>query len=247
MDVILSLAAFHLRHVKTADRAVIEAGHRYLSRAIEGHSRQLREGINADNAEEVFATSTCLAFHITSGRHVDPDGELDLLHWFTPWQGMKAVLRACWNLIKTEEVKRIVQHEHLVQLSISGGELQPFDFLIDDLSLWEVHPETRTAYETAARCLSKIACSPDDRNILKFPGMMTKCYVNLVSAKDPRALTILGYFFMLIVQLEQVWWLQGAAERDFRLLMKELPEFWKPRMEWASRELEYYERLRQKL
>jgi hypothetical protein len=249
MDAVLSLAAFHLRYLNAGDKAVADAGHRYMTRAIGGHGRQLREGINADNAEEIFATSTCVAFYVSSGRHIQPSGEQDLTHWFQSWQGMRAVLQSCWHLISNSKVKNIIHQEHTQELLHAGTHnsqdqpLDTFDFLIDDLAPCEVDPETQKAYQTSVRYLNKMYSSPENRNILKFPGIVTKQYVDLVAAKDPRALTILGYYFMLIIQVEQIWWLQGAVERDFPVLMNELPEIWKPRMVWAMAEFERYKDL----
>jgi hypothetical protein len=246
MDALFALAAFHLQHVNAGDKTVIEAGHRYMTRAIQGHSRQLQEGINADNAEEVFAMSTCVTFYVTSGRHLEPNGEQDLLHWFQSWQGMRAVLQSCWNLLKREDLKSLIHNESTMELLNPGKHsdqaeaLDTFNFLVDDLSSFDVDPETRTAYETSVQYLNKIYASPAvNRHILKFPGIVTNRYVDLVATKDSRALAILGYYFMLVILAEQIWWLQGAAERDFGFLMKELPEIWKPRMAWAMTEFEF--------
>lgn len=251
MDALLALSAFHLQHVHVADPAVVAAGHVYMARSIQEHSRQLRQGINSENAEAVFATSTCIAFFVTSGRHVDDNGEqdLDLLHWFQPWQGVSAVLQRCWGFLNAEALKSLIHTEHPSLLSNPGtnvhnGHDQPldtFNFLIDDLSPFDADPEAHAAYTTSVQCLNLIYASPVHRHVIKFPGFVTKRYVDLVAAEDPRALAILGYYFMLVVRVEQVWWLQGAAERDFAILMKRLPETWKSRMTWAVEGFELYE------
>ncbi|TVY84539.1 hypothetical protein LSUE1_G000602 [Lachnellula suecica] len=249
MDAVLSLAAFHIHHqVNPADKVITEAAHRYMARAIQGHSRQLRDGINADNADEIFATSTCLGFHVISGRHLEATGEHNLLHWFQPWQNLKRVLQSCWPLMKTDDVKMLMQQEVLESNNITvrdtDGSLGSFNFLIDDLPSLDVDPEVRTAYEVSVRYLNNCYADSVDRQVLKFPGIVTERYVKLVGEKDWRALTILGYYFMLVIRFEKVWWLQGAAERDFGFLMEELPEFWKLRMAWAVREFEWHEERR---
>jgi hypothetical protein len=60
--------------------------------------------------------------------------------------------------------------------------------------------------------------------------------MELLTAKDPRALTIAGYFFMLLKMEDHVWWLDRPFGREFEDLMNELPKDWWPRMEWAIRE-----------
>ncbi len=68
-------------------------------------------------------------------------------------------------------------------------------------------------------------------------GWATVC-VELLVQNDPRALTIVGYWFMLMMAREQVWWMPGATDYEFWALMGLLPDEWKPRMHWAIQELE---------
>lgn len=250
LDALLSLSAFHLRYLNVADRGVVRAGHKYITKAIEGHSRQLRGGINAYNAEEVIATSICVAFYVTSGRHL-PDGEQDLSHWFQPWQGLRAVIQNCWGRFETDDIyiKGLISYEQDLEMSSFDNDndrivsLETFKFLLDDLSGANVDPEDRIAYETSIQCLNKIYVNPVGRHALKFPAAVSKRYALMVAASDPRALCILGYFLMLVAQSNPVWWLEGAAERDFDFLMQQLPDVWRPKMEWAVREFDAHKRL----
>ncbi|TVY88066.1 hypothetical protein LAWI1_G003864 [Lachnellula willkommii] len=217
MDALLALAAFHLQHVNVADTAVVAAGHVYMARAIHEHSRQLRQGIDGANAEAVFATSTCIAFYVASGRHVDGNGEQEqdrhLLHWFEPWQGISAVLQRCWGFLNAEALQSLIHTEHPSALRVSSSTpdlahthsaqdqpspLDTFNFLIDDLSPFDADPEAHAAYATSVQYLNMIYASPVHRHVIKFPGFVTKRYVDLVAAKDPRALAILGYYLMLV-------------------------------------------------
>jgi hypothetical protein len=62
--------------------------------------------------------------------------------------------------------------------------------------------------------------------------------VELLVQNDPRTLTIVGYWFMLMMTREQVWWMPRATDNEFWALMSLLPDEWKPRMQWAVQELE---------
>lgn len=238
MDALLGFAAFHLRHLNASDKEVTEAAHRYMMRAIVEHGNQVRKGITAENGEVVFATSTFIAFHVTSER-ITPDGnDGSMMHWFHPWEGIRALLAVCWDHIKSDEVKRLIRYEQALEFvpSTDAAWVQPppkFDFLIEDLNPDTVDDETMHAYTTAIYYLNKIVTTPLARHVLKFSGMVSKRFVELVSIKEPRAMCIVGYHLMLVKQVNQIWWLQGSAERDFAILMKNLPEAWKPKMALA--------------
>jgi hypothetical protein len=68
--------------------------------------------------------------------------------------------------------------------------------------------------------------------------MVTRRFVELLAACDPRTLTIVGYFLMLIRKVEKIWWLREQVDAEFRTVMKLLPVDWHPPMEWAIRDFE---------
>lgn len=65
MDALLGFAATNLRVLCPSDRKVANASYHYMLRAITSHAKQVREGINAQNAEVLFATSTFMALSST--------------------------------------------------------------------------------------------------------------------------------------------------------------------------------------
>ncbi|KAG9231777.1 hypothetical protein BJ875DRAFT_106506 [Amylocarpus encephaloides] len=237
MDALLAFSATHLRNnTANADRGMVEAAHRYMIRAIEEHGRQVRAGISAENAEVTFATSTFICFHVTSERLVTyGDEERSLMHWYHPWHGIRTLLSACWDYIKSPDIKSILIYEQSLDLGTQTEVPSTFDFLMDGLDPDSVHTDTFRAYTTAIYYLNKISQEPLARHVLKFTGMVTTRFVELVSVNDPRALTMVGYHLMLVKQLNQVWWLKGSADRDFALVMESLPETWKPKMAMAMK------------
>jgi hypothetical protein len=70
-----------------------------------------------------------------------------------------------------------------------------------------------------------------------FPANVTQRFVELLAAKDPRALTIAEYFFMLLKMEDHIWWLDRLFGREFKDLMNELLKNWWPRMEWPLESL----------
>lgn len=113
-----------------------------------------------------------------------------------------------------------------------------FDFLLEDLDILTTDPETLEAYESNVKRLGIMYAQPEQDYIFKFAAKVGPRFVKLLEQHDPRTLTIVGYFFMLLKITEQIWWLPKSTVAEFRALMRLLPEEWKPRMEWAAREFE---------
>lgn len=68
MDALLGFSAFHLRSQNPSDQVMARASHSHMVRAISEHAKVLRGGVNADNAQVLFATSTFIAFHAFAGQ-----------------------------------------------------------------------------------------------------------------------------------------------------------------------------------
>ncbi|KAF4634442.1 hypothetical protein G7Y89_g3665 [Cudoniella acicularis] len=218
-----------------------------MLRAIVEHKNQVRKGITAENADVVFATSSIIAFHVQSGHHVSAVEEEHnaLTHWFQSWDGVRTILRACWDHLMANEIKELILSETAMEYlgfikeePEEAKKSQPFNFLLEDLDTTSVDTETVLAYSTSVDALNRIFREVGGMHVMKFTAIVCKRFVNLVGERDPRAFTIVGYFLMLLKKLDRVWWLQGAAERDFRFVMKSLSEEWKSRMAWAASEIE---------
>jgi hypothetical protein len=102
-------------------------------------------------------------------------------------------------------------------------------------------PETIAAYQHAVAHLNMIDQSPQPRFILRFPAMVPRRFVALLKVEDPRTLTIVGYFFMLLRRYGGLWWVGRQAVMEFKALMKLIPDEWRPRMDWAVRVIEQEE------
>jgi Fungal specific transcription factor domain len=61
MDAVLGFSAANIGALNPSDRLVSQASYKYMLRAITGHAKQMRQGINDQNAEVLFATSTFMA------------------------------------------------------------------------------------------------------------------------------------------------------------------------------------------
>lgn len=125
-----------------------------------------------------------------------------------------------------------------LQQTLPKGSDLPFGFLLSDLNPDDHDAETTTAYRVAVGCLSSMHEATISKSVLSFPGLVPRRFVALLEAEDPRTLTIVGYFFMLLKIFGPHWWVRGQAEADFRAVMELIPGDWRPRMDWAVREFE---------
>lgn len=113
--------------------------------------------------------------------------------------------------------------------------MYPFDFLLDGLRFDDDDFETVMAYRHAVAHLNMIYESPKPRTILRFPALVSRRFMALLKAEDPRTLTIVGYFFMLLKEFGGLWWIAGHASAEFKALMELIPDQWRPKMDLAVR------------
>jgi hypothetical protein len=118
-----------------------------------------------------------------------------------------------------------------------SGEPNKLNFLLGGLDSEEdLDAESVEAFKSAVIYLSSIYASPAYRNIFRFTAMVSPRFVELLAGQDPRTLTIVGYYFMLLKNATHIWWVQGAVEKEFKAVMTFLPRQWWPRMDWAVKE-----------
>ncbi|KAE9380230.1 hypothetical protein N431DRAFT_449023 [Stipitochalara longipes BDJ] len=247
MDAVLGFSAFHLYHINKADKQASFASLTFMTRAISKHAENLRCGITPDNAEICFAASTLIAFHSSTAQCLIQEEESNRapvlpLRWFTHWQGIRAVLDEGLKYIKTQEIKDVLLAEgNLTKTLLLSSDIptpHTYSFLVADLDRNNTDEETQFAYDSAVAWLAKAQSSLIMRNVFKFTAVVTKRFIQLLEQRDPRALCICAYFFVLMKKLVTIWWLDGVAGPEFWGLMSFIPEQWKTLMEWGVKEIE---------
>ncbi|CZT45861.1 uncharacterized protein RSE6_06217 [Rhynchosporium secalis] len=239
MDALLGFSAFNLRRLDSSDRTLARASHVYLTRAISAHTAQLSQSINDSNGEVLFATACLIAFtSISSQQYISSSPNGIPLHWFQPWNGPRAVAAAAWNFFQDPELKALLEHERINQLPPQRDDDYPpiFDFLLDDLDREATDPETVKAYDLSVLWLTRMYHNPHSEYVFKFTTKVQPKFVKMLEQKDPRTLTIVGYFFMLLRVMDKVWWLPVMTKEQFWALVELLPDEWRPKMEWAAKE-----------
>jgi len=102
----------------------------------------------------------------------------------------------------------------------TGEEDHTFDFLLSGLDSQEhLDDAALEAYASSVALLSHLHSSPLHRYLLRFPSRVTPRFVELLAAQDPRTLTIMRYYFMLLKTTPHIWWMYGVAEEEFKAVM----------------------------
>ncbi|KAL2069604.1 hypothetical protein VTL71DRAFT_14283 [Oculimacula yallundae] len=249
MDALLGFSAFNLRRLDSSNRTLAQASHVYLTRAISAHAAQLSKNISDNNGEALFATACLIAFTaISSQQYISPSESGLPLHWFQPWKGPRAVAAAAWRYFRDPELKALLEHERINQEPPKLDEDSPpiFDFLLEDLDRETTDPEEVRSYDFSVLWLTRMYYNPHSEYVFKFTSKMRPEFVEMLEKKDPRTLTIVGYFFMLLKVMDKVWWLPVVTREQFWALVELLPIEWRPRMEWAAKEFEDGEKVEPK-
>jgi len=78
------------------------------------------------------------------------------------------------------------------------------------------------------------------RKLLAFPSRVSPLFISLLETSDPRVLVITAHFFGLIPLVDEIWWLQGMAEREILGLLTIVPEDWIWAMEWPLKQVQCF-------
>jgi hypothetical protein len=242
MDAILAVSALHLRSLNPDDAIVLRASHSYMASSIRQYSAMLNSGVSALNAEALFATAALIAFQASASRYFEnKEGPYQLpLAWFHAFQGVKAVVMASWQWIRTsEKIFPIINGQPALALDPDPERRLFFSVLLsgldDELESMPdmLRPATKQAYEHAISFLNWAHFRPVRARILGFAAAVSRRFVELLNQHTPRALVIVACFFALTKKVENVWWLQGVAAREVNGIFSLLPPEWWDKMEWA--------------
>ncbi|KAL6362112.1 hypothetical protein LRP88_05596 [Fusarium phalaenopsidis] len=238
MEALLGFSAFHLRRHHKHDETLRDASHRFMARAIQRHREQLRAGFNDSNAASIVATCALVTFHSSVNYSLlsSDDGVHRLpVHWFRSFHMTMQVIRMARFFSPDSDLCRRLAGIDRLQHKIMEREADDkFDFLLEYIDpLGPSDEESLLAYSQVVALLSSLYCDLEHTTPLLFFITVSPRYVDLLAAKDPRALAILGYFFMLVKSTRQFWWVDGAPESEFATVMALLPHRWRPVMDWA--------------
>jgi hypothetical protein len=256
-DALLAISALHLRSQTPHDQALVRASHAYMASSLSAYSDTLQKGINASNAEAMFLTASLIAFQSTASRTFSRDeggegnnrnGTYTLpLAWFHSFQGVKAIVASSWQWLRNSHiVVPIIQSQPALDLNFASQGSSFFGNLLDGLEdeIIKMEPDpsthqlTRQGYQHAVAVLNWAHKIPNTGAPMVFLATVSRRYVDLLSARRPRAIAILACFFGLLKGLDSVWWVKGLARREVLGIVSLFDpddEEWWPRLQWPVR------------
>jgi hypothetical protein len=245
MDAILAVSALHLRSLHPEDQSLVRASHSYMASALAQYSALLRDSnISSCNAEALFSTSALIAFQASASRAFDnPDqGYILPVAWFQSFQGVKTMVMASWQWLReSDKVFNIIGGQPALALDLDPERKLFFAPLLDGMDFQiltepeHLRIETKQAYEHSVAFLNWAHKKPMRARILGFAAMVSRRFVELIAQQDPRALVIIACFFAMTKAVDDVWWLEGVANREVTGIFSLLPEEWWGKMEWPLR------------
>ncbi|KAM0227203.1 hypothetical protein ACHAPO_011740 [Fusarium lateritium] len=243
MDALLGTSAFHLQRFSKFDTKLLMVAHGYMARAIEGHKKDLSGGLDELNTSKVVATCALILTHANSNAYpLSGDSDQRQPHdWFISFRRAIDLLNKASPLIQDTVVGQELRNlRPIIRQDIHPN---PFSFLLYYNPPSEsFNQEEIGVCTTAVAHLSYIYVGLITEKPLRFPICVSDSFVALVTEKVPRALAICGYFFMVVKLGRQFWWIDGAPEREFDIVMRYLPRNWWSVMDWASRIFEWNDR-----
>ncbi|KAH7110975.1 hypothetical protein B0J13DRAFT_516409 [Dactylonectria estremocensis] len=241
MDALLGFSACHLRRCTKSDQSLDETSHRYLARAIRSQRGQIQAGLDENNAPSIAATCALISFYSSVNRaELAPEGVLQVpLHWFSSLQMSIQVLFQAQHFIQDSKFRKHYRGLILLRDRMTQDISNEFQFLLEYPGAEKTVDEASlSAYRETLTLLSCICSDLKHATPLLFFAVVPSRFVDLVAAKDSRALAILGYFFMLVKKCRQFWWIDGVPEQEFATIMAMLPSHWWPVMSSAMDEFE---------
>ncbi|KAI1505258.1 hypothetical protein F5X99DRAFT_368820, partial [Biscogniauxia marginata] len=256
-DALLAVSALHLRSNSPQDPELIRASHSYMAATLSEYGARLSKGITESNAEALFLTSALIAFQSTASRIFAKDDSGDVkdrsdgyvlpLSWFHSFQGVKAVVASSWQWLRSSGIViPMIECQPALNLDLSGKGATFFSDLLvgvdeeisgldDDPALKQI---TRQAYQHAVAVLDWAHKIPHTGAPLVFLATVSRRFVDLLEARQPRALAILASYFALLKFLDSFWWLKGVVRREVMgivsLFDPDDDEWW-PRLQWPLR------------
>ena len=251
---VLSVAALHLSRIKTENRAF------YISNAMQHHriasaaAIPLLSNITAENCVPIcmFSALTFI-FALASPRQPEDclviNGNTVPL-WLSLLKGVQSVMHTESKTISLSPLAAIFQ-----DISEQGNSLQSLPIDINE-SLIELENnidiysrDYPTKYQTLYKAVSELKRSyrlvyggdQQSRNMVRYVFIwlyhISDDFLKLLKETDNVALCILGYFCVLLKQVENNWWIEGWAIHLLSQIYSQLDELHRSWIRWPIEQI----------
>ena len=221
----------------------------YFDRAIDGHRKALAD-LSVENIEAVYLTSILVSFHalfvLGESEEDSTLPSLDPIQWLRLAKGTRFICVRWAELVGPSWIESSGVFYGKPDMS-NASELfkrehsRPFEKLLTWAEEYEaMTAEDRDTYQKALCYIGLIYKGVNEgtddymatcRRIAGFPSRNDPHFIDLVEAKQPRALTMLAHIFALMKMIDdKVLWFRGIAERQVPKIYEQLPIGWRAMM-----------------
>ncbi|MCJ1228109.1 hypothetical protein MMC12_004770 [Toensbergia leucococca] len=243
LHAMLCTAAFHLRKLNPLDPTLITAAHHHLDKAISKYRTALPT-LNKSNLDSLCAAGMMMTTQVRLAMRTYSKDYTLPIQWLNMGQGVRALFNAADGIADESFLIKYIQAEPSIDLcELASPEFNPkenrckFSVLLKGLP---AEDKDTLAYETTLRCVDLIYRAilrqePEDYVRRKLSGTIAIIpirFTDLLSQQDPRAMAILAHWYACTKFVDNIWWLQGAAEYEVRGILNLMPTSWLWAMEW---------------
>jgi hypothetical protein len=246
LDILLGVFAYHLQLLDPTNISVASAAFLYFDRGLRTCNAMLSQ--IDDRSCLLFASSILIALQSVLSRQELARGERYVvpIAWFCVLRGVNVIASAGRPYIMDSKFRAL----------LLDAPQFPVDVVQQDATFTELwgalaaitEPEYAAAYESAFKYLHWVYVLSQRgeeihslrRKLLAFPSRVSPLFISLLETSDPRALVITAHFFGLIPLVDEIWWLQGLAEREILGLLTVVPEDWMWAMEWPLKQVQCF-------
>jgi hypothetical protein len=250
---LLALAASHLHSLTPRDDTLLFAGPYYFDKAIREHRRALSQP-GSQSPESTLVTAILISQYTWLLSH----GTLEVeryelpLHTYRIGLGIQSLFQKFWLPLKESGYAWFVEQPSITNTTPTAckskfleGSLQDLAQLLSCSVSESTSPDEQVVWEEGSKYLVSVCHNLVSEGtqyhvqcaLATMPMRLPPKFLQLVAAKDPRALAIMARNYALIGIVDHTWWLHGGkgsrlAELNVRGIGKLMPANWLWAMEW---------------
>ena len=252
MHALLAISAVHLMYLCPSKQHIYEeAATRHRNRALTT-SIPFLNNITPINCHALFALSNIISVLSLIFPHPSPPSSLGLssdplnttLEFFMVIRGVKTILSSAQEWIAHGPLYTFTQHNWEPSLApLPNNAMAAFERLERKVEETVEEPALCEAYGEAIQKLKKAFQTDevirDEPGLaLIWPVVVPERYITELSNRMPMAVTILGYYAVLLHSNSGPWWLEGRGRILLEAVCEVLPSEWLPAVDWPRETIE---------
>lgn len=220
----------------------------YIDSALQKH-RPVTSTLNENTNEAVCLNAVLISLYTLFLRS-EPSTEpyQPPMLWLSMAHGIRTVMKSVFHQLVRNNSRLLpllfaqpTLWDKREPIRVYEGPQRPFHFLLEYRRNEEtMDEEIMKAYTEAIEYLERLYIAiethePDfiiRKMFSGFPPVVSRCIIQMVSERRPRALAILARLFAMGKTVENIWWLRGIPEKEVLGINSIMPVSWKWTMDW---------------